>query len=47
MFKRGLIGLTRFITKGGLLIGVSLHLLLSRRIRRNRLGGRMKASGGR
>jgi hypothetical protein len=38
-------GITRVISKGDLLFGVSLHLLLSRRVRRSRLGSKMRASG--
>jgi hypothetical protein len=44
MFLRCLIGTARFIAKSGLLLGKSLHLLLSRRIRRNRLRSKTRAS---
>jgi len=37
-------GIARVVSKGGLLFRVSFELLLSRRIRGNRLGSRMKAS---
>jgi len=39
-------GIAGVVPKGDLLVGVSLHLLLGRKIG-NRLGSRMKASGGR
>jgi len=45
MFLRCSIGPAGFITKRGLLVGVSLHLLLSRRIRGHRLDLKQRASG--